>query len=263
MRSLLIWKPSLPDSPDPEEAAREARSALLLALVALIAIVGAVGVAAVALRSNEAATDPTIIGVPESASATIGPALGAAVDGYIANRKAALASASGTRLAVVSLTSYRTEADARKLLGDASSGSPAQVVALLVAVPGDAPAVVRGPLAAFVAGERASLQQQHDDIAQLLATVGPDKAYGDFYAKELDRLTKALAALDPNGTIVFGAVVRAPADGLRAVADRPAVRLVDVGGAATVDEADSTYTGVLPDEVSTVGQPQQRPAPPG
>ena len=246
-----------------DEAMREARRALLLALAAWMALVVGIGVATIAVRTSDSNADPSIVGVPGAAS-SIGPPAGAAVEPYLRDRKAALADATGTRVAVVSLTSYRTEPDARRILADADPQQRLQIIGLLVAVPGDAPAVVRSSLADFIARERPSLQQQHDDVAQLLATVGPDKAYAQFYARELDRLTKALAALDPNGDIVFGAVVTGSADALRALGSDARVRLVDVGDDELRDAPDRSYAGLLPDEVATVGSPQQqRPAPPG
>ncbi len=249
--------------PDEEEALREARRALFLALVAWMALVVGIGVATIAVRTSESATDPTIVDGPGE-QAAVGPAPGVAVDAYLRDRKAALANASGTRVAVVSFTTYRTEADARRILAGTDPQPRVEIDALLAAVPGDAPAVVRTSLADFVARERPSLQEQRDQIAQLLATVGPDKAYAQFYARELDRLTKALAGLDPNGDLVFGAVVTGPADVLRALGDDARVRLVDVGDRDMRDSPDRSYAGVLPDEVTTVGSPQQqRPAPPG
>ena len=239
---------------------REARRTLLLALAAWMALVVGIGVATIAVRTSDTNGDPSIVGVPDGA-ASIGPPAGAAVDAYIRDRKQSLVDATGSRVAVISLTSYRKEPDARRILAE---DQRVQIDALLVAVPGDAPAVVRTSLADFLTRERPALQQQHDDIAQLLATVGPDKVYAQFYARELDRLTKALAALDPNSDLVFGAVVTGPAEALRAIGADARVRLVDVGGDGVRDSPDRSYAGLLPDEVTTVGSPQQqRPAPPG
>ena len=249
----------------PDSAERTAERLVWLALAAWIAVVAGAGVATIAHRNQTAATrgPSSAVGAIDVPAATaIGPAAGAAIDVYRDARRAVLATATGDRVAVVSLTSYRSEAAARQVLDDSANGAGLRVVGLLVAAPGDGPALVTGSLAAWATAERAALQQQHDDIAQILPTVGDDTAYRDFYSSEVDRLAGAIAALDPNGELVFGVVVRGPVETLQVLADRAPVRLVDVGANGTVSDDPSAYRGILPDEVAAVGQPQLRPLPP-
>ncbi|MEY2569817.1 MAG: hypothetical protein QOE63_167 [Acidimicrobiaceae bacterium] len=250
--------------PGSADDARAAERIVWLALFSWMAVVAGLGVATIAHRDEPASRlQPSNADNPVSDTA-IGPAAGAEVEGYRTARRSVLATASGDdRVAVVSFTSYRSEAAARQVLSETANGAGLQVAALLVATPGDGPALVTGSLADWATAERSSLQQQHDDIAQILPTVGPDKAYADFYTAELDRLTKALAGLDPAGDLVFGVVVRGPVETLQALGDRAPVRLVDIGTSGTVSDDPLAYRGILPDDVTVVTKPQLRPLPPG
>jgi hypothetical protein len=85
-----------------------------------------------------------------------------------------------------------------------------------------------------------------------------DPEFSSFYASELDRLASVADAVDPSGSIVYGLVVVAKGSDLRALAARAAVRLVDVGTTDRIDPND-TYRAPLPDELTTIADPQLRP----
>lgn len=196
--------------------------------------------------------------------AMIGPALNDDLAVYIAARKSALADLSGDskRTALVSLTSYRTESAAQAIVDETPGSANVEVVAQLVALRGDAPAVVRGSLPEWAAARKVALLEEHEQIAQILPTVESDPQFKAFYEEEVVRLERAAGLADTQADIVFGFVVRAPVSALQALAGRAPVRLVDVGSSSSFDEG-ALYRGVLPDDTTTVTDPQLRPIPPG
>ncbi len=238
---------------------RAARRTLRFLAVALFIAVLAVTVFAslVAVHNNDvkptAATPPvsveTVTTLP--APVAVGPAAGTELTGYVSARKAALASVADDRVAVVSLAKYSTPAQAKALAGTAT------VMALLVAPPGIAPAVVAGDLAEWSKTQTAATAAERDEIKKLIPTV-TDAGFKAFYTAEVARLDKAVKGFAPDSTLVFGFVVRAPAAALKALAARPEVRLVDVAGTASPG-ADALYRGLRPEEVATANDPAMRP----
>ena len=180
-----------------------------------------------------------------------GPAPGTELAAYVTSRKAALGAVRDERVAVVSLTKYSTQAQARTVLGTAP------IVSLLVAPPGTAPAVVTGDLAAWVKTQTAAIAAERDEIKKLIPTV-TDPAFKTFYNQEVTRLDKALANFAPTSSMVFGAVVRAPAAALQALGAKAEVRLVDVADTAT-PPPETIYRGLRPEEVAKANEPAMRP----
>lgn len=181
----------------------------------------------------------------------VGPAAGAELPAYVAARKAALAANKDERVAVVSLAKYSTEAQLRTLVGTNA------VVALLVAPPGTAPAVVTGDLAAWAKDQTAATTAERDEIKKLLPTVD-DPAFKTFYTQEIARMEKALKAFAPTSAMVFGAVVKAPAASLQALGAKADVRLVDVADTAAPTK-DAIYRGLRPEENAKANDPPVRP----
>jgi hypothetical protein len=231
-----------------------------LRLVVVAVVLAAIGFVAIALAratedddGGERADVPTL-GAAETVS--VGPDPGDAVVDYVAGQRATLDAASGRRVAVVSLAAYRAAADVDAL---AASVPDIDVLARLIALPGGSPVVVDEPLENWLAGQRAPLQAERDEIAGLLPTIeDPDDPFIPGYEEDLSRLDAQLAALDPAAALVFGIVVRADADALRALAALADVRLV--APAADDDVAAlATYRGLRPEEVDTAGTPDVRP----
>lgn len=227
----------------------------LLAVAVFVAVIAAV-LAASLLSLDGTGPAPTGRDPGQAAGpATVedlGPEPGVELAAYTGNRRAALAAATGDRMAVVSLAAYATEAQARAVAGTL------EVVALLVAPAETAPSVVSGSLVAWASGETARIRAERDEIRKLIPTV-TDAAFKAFYTSEVDRLDKAANALTPAAAIVFGVVVRGPVPALRVLGTRPEVRLVDVGPASEPG-ARATYRGIRPEERSVANDPSTRPA---
>jgi hypothetical protein len=248
---------SSPEELDHRAAVRTIRFAVV-AFGALL--IGAVVLIAVKVSDR---TDGGIARVggratPGASAGSIGPPAGAEIKSYAAECDAALAALDdgARRVAVVTFTRYRTDADALDVL--TTSGVDAAVVARRqVAVPRAAPGVVAGPQTAWATGAKAKVGEERARIAELAPTVS-DPEFSSFYASELARLDGVAAAVDPSGELVYGLVVTAKASQLRALAERSAVRLVDVGSSDRIGP-DDTYRAPMPDELTTITDPQQRP----
>ena len=184
--------------------------------------------------------------------AQVGPLPGTELAAYVSSRKAALGGTRDERVAVVSLAKYSTQAQAKALVGTTP------VVALLVAPPGLAPAVVTGDLAAWARSQTAETTIERDEIKKLIPTV-TDPAFKSFYNAEVVRLEKALKAFAPDSALVFGVVVRGPAAALQAPGAKVEVRLIDVADTAT-PTAGMLYRGLRPEEVAKANDPAMRPA---
>ena len=182
----------------------------------------------------------------------VGPSPGTEVVGYVTARKAALAAARDERVAVVSLAKYSTEAQAKALIGT----MPA--VALLVAPPGIAPAVVTGDLATWSKAQTEASTAERDEIKKLIPTV-TDPAFKTFYNAEVVRLDKALKNFSPTSALVFGMVVRGPSAALQALGAKAGIRLVDVAENAT-PAPNAVFRGLRPEEVIKADDPPLRPA---
>ena len=178
----------------------------------------------------------------------IGPQPGADLPAYLeASRRSVAAGGTGERVAVVSMKEYKTEADARRVVGDLP------VVALLVALPGRQPDVT-SDVAAWIGEQQAADRAERDEIKKLIPTVD-DPSFKKFYADEVARLDQAIASTPRN--VVFGVVVRAAPVRLQALAASADVRMVDV--ARRDPGADASYRGVRPEETTIAGEPATRP----
>jgi hypothetical protein len=155
-------------------------------------------------------------------------------------------------VAVVSLTKYLTQAQAKTVVGTTP------VVALLVAPPGTAPDVVTGDLATWSKNKTADTTAERDEIKKLIPTV-TDPGFKAFYNAEVARLDKVLKNFAPDSALVFGVVVKGPAAALQALGARTDVRLVDVADTAT-PAANAVYRGVRPEETAKANEPAMRPA---
>lgn len=246
------------DAVDPEHAAA-VRTVRLLAAAAVLVVLAVVATLLDGTFDDAddggPADDPTL--AEAGATPAIGPAPGTAVPAYVEGRRAAVATVEGTRVAVVSLTSYRPETGVDALV----EGEPGlEVLARLVALRGGEPAVVEGAVSSWVVGSRSAIQAERDEIAALLPTIeDPADPFIAGYTEDLARLDAQLAALDPAGDHVFGLVVRGGAEALRRLADRPEVRLLDVGASDEVGPL-AGYRGLRPEEVDAAGTPPTRPA---
>lgn len=201
-------------------------------------------------------TGTTSAAAAAAAVASIGPSPGAEVGPYLDERRPVLAAAAGERAAVVSFDAYLSEVDARAKVGSAQI-TPAQVDALLAAAPGGHPSTVDDGLEAWAKSQRQADTVDRDEIRKLLPTVG-DPVFKRFYESELVRLDAAIESASPTSAVVFGMVVVAPADALRALATTAGVRLVDVGDGATPADG-AIFRGLRPEETTKVGQPATRP----
>jgi hypothetical protein len=251
---------SSPDERDQRAAVRTIRFAVVAFGAVLISATVLIAVK-VADRTDGGVARVGGGGTPGASAGSIGPAAGTDIAGYVTERRTALAELgdSDRRVAVVTFTRYRTEAEAADVLAS-TTGVTATVARTLVAVPGAGPEVVTGSLADWATGARSRVEDERARIAELAPTVS-DPEFSSFYASELERLASVAGAVDPSGPIVYGLVVVARGSDLRALAERSAVRLVDVGTSDRIDPAD-TYRAPLPDELTTVADTQLRPAPP-
>jgi hypothetical protein len=230
----------------------------LLGVGLFVAVLAVTLVVSLASLGSETATRTVSAPAGQAETVTVppvvtdlGPLPGVDLAGYIQNRRAALAAARDDRVAVVSLNKYATEAQARAVVGSLP------VVALLVAPPGTAPAIVTTDLPTWAKGQTDATRSEQDEIKKLLPTVD-DPAFKTFYQSEIDRLTKALKNFAPDGPLVFAVVVRGPATALQALGARPDVRLVDVGDKPQADPK-AVFRGLRPEEVAKANDPPLRP----
>jgi len=182
----------------------------------------------------------------------VGPLNGTDVAQYVIDRQAALQKATGSRVAVVSLSNYRTAAEAR-----ADAGS-LTVVGVLAAPPGGTPSVVTGDIRQWVQEQKASATAERDQTQQMLNNGVDDPEFKGFYQSEVARLTKLIATIKPDGPLVFGIVVRGLAPELQAFAAKPGLRLVDVAPSDKVSDK-TQYRGIRPEETVKVNQTTPRP----
>lgn len=244
--------PDLPEYEDAEERAARRTVWLLGAGIAALAIGAVVFFTVRTLR--EAGSESPVVTTPEDAARAvggIGPPSGTDVAAYIDARNAALATATGDRIAIVSFTSYTTEAKAKALV------APVEVIGVMAAAPGGQPAAVQGDLAGWVQSQTAEARAERDEIQRLIPTVDEGN-FKRFYQSEVDRLNQLIAAVRPNGDLAFGVVVRADATALQQLAARGEVRLVDVGPNAE-PQAPTEYRGLRPEETGKANDPNTRP----
>ena len=266
------WLPPASSSPTPSPSPRRddprydvsERSARLLVTLAVcsvaVLIVGLVVFFTVkTIRQHDRGSDNPALAAPKTTTPEdaervvggIGPPPGIDVVTYVNQRKAALAAATGDRIAVVSFNAYTSDTKAKA----AVDGT--EVVALLAAAPGGQPAVVTGDLTAWVTAQTADARSERDEIQRLIPTAGNDPQFQSFYKSEVDRLNKLIASIKPDG-VVFAIVVKGPAATLQQLASKPDIRLVDVGLSA--DPGDKPdYRGLRPEESSKANDPNTRP----
>ena len=242
--------------------ARAARRTLrFFAVAVFVLVVGAAFAFTVTRERGTSTRSPGRTGTTSAAAAaaavdSIGPEANAEVGPYLDERRQALVAAAGERAAVVSFDAYLSEVDARAKVGAAQVG-PAQVRGLLAAAPGAHPATVTDGLEAWAKTQRQADVVDRDEIRKLLPTVD-DPVFKKFYESELVRLDAAIDSASPTAQVVFGMVVVAPAEALRALAATAGVRLVDVGVGATPAPG-AAFRGLRPEETTKVGQPATRP----
>jgi hypothetical protein len=244
-----------PTYDDDERAARWTLRFLAVSL--FVAVIGATLVITLATLGDDEAPAPkaqerveTVVTTPPPPE--VGPPSGTAVPTYISGRKTALAGVQDERVAVVSFAKYSTQAQAKTLAGSTP------IVALLVAPPGVAPAVVTEDLATWTKAQTEATRTERDEIKKLIPTV-TDPAFKTFYNEEVARLEKALKTFEPTSALVFGMVVKAPAAALKALGAKAEVRLVDVAENATQDPK-TVYRGLRPEETAKANEPSLRPA---
>ena len=234
-------------SPEPDAVAVE--RLLLRFAAAIVAFLLAAGVG-LALTRDEEIVDSVATGGDGGAAlerAAVGPLPGATLDAYERSAGRRLSEARGRQTAVVSFSRYLTEGDARQVVPNAT--------ALLVAAPHGSPRLT-GDLAAWAEEERAAAEAEKAELESLIPTVD-DPAFATQYRRDIDRLERLLERIDPQGRIVFGAVVEEDAAELRLIAKDGAVRLVDV---ALADAGEiTTFRGIRPEERDVANEPPTRP----
>lgn len=243
----------MPRSTDAAGGGRAAEERLILRAVgALVAFVLAAGIALALTRSTQ---DEDSLDVPtitdEPLFVGTGPLPGASVPEYTARRRLALDRLHGRAVAVVSFDAYRTEREGRTLV--AAVG----VLGLLVAAPGGGAVVTKGSVAAWAAQERTDAEAERAELEQLRRTA-EDPEFAAGFDADVARLGELLARLDPTAPVVFGAVVVADAQQLRALAGRPGVRLVDLV-ARTAPDPLTVLVGLRPEETNEAATPRYRP----
>lgn len=242
----------------PADSGRLPLSVKVAAVVAFVVVVGLVVAVSVKVSVRDRsvpARSKTVAprGGAGSVASGIGPVPDAELGPYLENRRQALAAAAGKRVAVVSFSRYTTESEARALAG----GTP--VKALLAALPGGTPATVTTALSQWLDGEQSSIRSERDEIQKLLPTVTGDPEFKADYEQRVKELTDALNTVKADSALVFGLVVEGPAEGLRPIAARVGVRMVDV---AATDAAtpDAEFRGIRPEEALKANDPPTRPA---
>jgi hypothetical protein len=253
----------VPASTDDQQSVRPAgpddaqlRRLVVRAVAALVVVVlaGAIG----AIVRDRGRADDQLVGGPSAAAkaggvAALHPPAGVAVAEYKADRTAALAASAGeTVTAVLSLSQYLSEAEVR-----AGLARNLRVQALLVAAPGRPPGVVKSDLARWAAEERAAATAERDELRQLAASAD-DPEFKAQYEADATTLDRQLGKVDASAQVVYGAVLLGPADGLRELAGRPGVRVVDPVEPGSED-ALGGLIGLRPEETITTGTPPRRP----
>lgn len=242
------------NSPDAEEFSDEsARQMILRAIAALVAFVLSAGIALAITRSDDTGDDSALVSTEAALTGTgTGPLAGTDVATYMEGRNRALQEARGRWVAVVSFRDYisQQQFEARYESFD--------VKAKLVAAPAGEPEVVTGSIEQWAARARGQAEEERRQLASMRETTD-DKAFQDQFAADIERLGQFLARLDPNKPVIFGMVVSASADELRALADRPETRLVDIVARRTREELDR-LRGLRPEETVRAGEPRTRPA---
>ena len=248
MPELVETKPRKDDPVTPEERQQAVRLVVRF-FAAALAVILAAGIALVLTRE-----DDDDFGGEITLVNAIGPLSGRDVPQYIFDRKRELGAISDVRAAVVSLTGYMREQDARKLVEGLN------VRALLVAAPGGGPRVITGSLAEWADEARRDAAEERAEFEKLLPTYNPkeEQEFIDEAKEQIARLRRVEETASATGEVVFALVVVAPAEDLRRIGDTTGVRVVDVGESPAVP-AVANIRGIRPEEASTSGQPLTRP----
>ena len=241
-------------SADLRSARRGPGRLLARALVALATFLAATGASVAELGDGalHTGTSSRRSGAEAQIPPGLGPLPGTDLAAYAQEAARDLAAVTGEAAAVVSLARYMREGEARALAGRLR---PAGV---LVALPGGSPAVVQGDVASWAARQREEAEAERRDLQGMLETTS-DREFQDQFRFDIERLGKLLAALDPNGPVVFGVVVEGPAGALRDLARAEGVRMVDLVGRRLPAQVDQ-LRGVRPEETAVAGDPPTRPA---
>lgn len=183
----------------------------------------------------------------------VGPAEGESLEGYIAERRDALADVpdGDIRIAVVSFTDYLDGEQAADVIPDALT---AYVVQLRLPDQRLEPfevEVERGveeAAAGAIAEERERIAREEAEFQDLLdsGTVEDEDFVAEF-REQLERLKAVRNLLDTGAGTVFAVVVRGAGEDLRTLAEDDRVRLVDPAPAEIEVDA-STFYGLLPDD---------------
>lgn len=245
--------------------ARTAGQRPLIAVVALVVLaIGAVAIAdeGIADRGAGGQSQASTQGAPGSpepgrTAEVVGPARGADVQAYVADRTSALLEAPATvDTAVVSFSAALSVGDSLSVVGDADD-----VRALLFRLPLEqaSPRTVRlepgddaaAALDAALAQQEQELEDERRSAIELLesGTVEDDDFVAD-YERRVRELEDALAAIE-DGRVVHAVVLRAPLEVLQGLVDETAVRLVDPAPPGT-DVGMSVFHGLLPSDTDTV-----------
>jgi hypothetical protein len=243
------WAPPKTTDRDHVEAVWTAR---LLAVALFVLVVGAAFSLTVYLQKPDGSGQVEVTkSTVAEADQAIGPVAGTPVTAYVGDRKLALATAQGDRVAVVSMAAYANEAQSRAAVGSL------QVVGFIVAAPGATPVTVTGGLDAWAKEQAKADEAERNEIKSLIPTVD-DAAFKKFYESEVVRLDKAIADVSPTSPVVFAVIVRGPSAELQALGTKPGVRLVDVGQTGDV-KPDTSFRGLRPEETDKTGLPPNRP----
>jgi hypothetical protein len=255
------WAPALVDT-----AVRAWRFGILLGAV-LILLASAVHLQRYPeLRdqrvADQRAAQEQRVGVPGSGptgalaggAQAVGPRRDQRLASYVAERGAALAALpDGERVtAVVSFDDYRTPEAIDGLLPE---GVEVRLAQYRVPAEGERPLeteVVAGDIEASI--DRVVEQTIGpiiDEIGEVRRLIESDTVDDPAFADDLQRRLSELEAvrnlLDTGHRIVFAVVVEGPVEGLRALADRDGVRLVDPApGETDIDR--SAFYGLLPED---------------
>ena len=241
------------DSPSDAQLAR----LVVRTLAGVIALTLAGGIASAAGRLSED-PDETAEDVVVGTGALrprggLGPLPGTSVAAYVRAAEDELTDLADERAAVVSFAGYRTPEQAAALVDGT------EVVSWLVALPGGRPQELAPDrdLASWTKAQRDEATAEKKALEQLLPTV-EDPDFKRQYQADIDHLKALLAVGSDRRDVVFGALVVGAADELRAIADRPDVRLVDVDTDATPPSS-TAFEGLRPEETIEAGEPPTRP----
>jgi hypothetical protein len=239
------------DDPVSHEERQQAVRLIVRFVAAGLAVIVAAGVSLLLTRDESTSS----FGGKVTLVNAIGPLSGLDVPKYLAGRNQDLQSAADVRAAVVSLSAYMKEPDARRLVEGLN------VRALVVAAAGGRPSVVTGDLSTWADQARLDAANERAEFEKLVPTYDPkeDKDFLDEAKAQIAKLHRVEATAVPDGDVVFGVVVVAPASDLQRLAQTTGVRLVDVGTTAAVP-AMSRVRGLRPEETTISGDPITRPA---